>query len=1550
MSSMSCIVVGDESLLIQCSEMLFDHGHTIRAVVTKNSEIRDWAEGRGLRIEAHGSDLADRLGPLSCDWLFSIANLNIISDDVVAKAKNGAVNFHDGPLPRFAGLNAPVWAILGGERTHGVTWHLIGGGVDKGDILAQRIFDIAPDETALTLNTKCYEAAIESFADVVTQLESGEPELKAQDFSKRSYFGRDQRPAAAGRLDFRKDADSIDALIRGLDHGGYWNPLTCPKIEVDSRIVVVGKSRVEAGSDAAPVPGTILSVDEAELVVSTGREAIVLGRLTDLSGRKLTPSSLVSVGDVLHSLTANDAAALTAEMASLACHDTYWRNALQTFSPLKLPFASSRDGVGGVEVCELATPVSRDTALGAVALWASQFSETSHFDLAFRPVTALALPANSGSYASDWVPFHISTGANVVGEISFGSLIAETTVRKTEIGSRATFACDLPLRDPSLIELPVPDIGLSEEGELIPGTALTVVLGTEYQTTRIFYDRNRISEETAQVLSDRLSHVFEGVADGAFDGTALRHIPKLPDAERQRVLYEWNETAVPYDRERCVHQLFEMQVQQAPDAIAVVCEADALSYFELNAKANQVAHVLVDMGVGPGSLVGLHTSRSLDLVVGALAIQKAGGAYVPLDPAYPADRIAIYVEDSGAEVILTQSAIAANLPRNDAKTLEIDADPRIAAAPTDNPQSGVGPMDLAYLIFTSGSTGRPKGVMVEHRNVSNFFTGMDARIKHEPAGVWLAVTSLSFDISVLELFYSLARGFKLVLSSDENRALVSSGQLAITDREMDFSLYYWGNDDGAGPKKYQLLLEGAKFADKNGFCAVWTPERHFHAFGGPYPNPSVTGAAVAAVTENIGVRAGSCVAPLHHPARIAEEWAVIDNLTNGRAGMAIASGWQPDDFVLRPENTPPENKPAMFDAIDKVRKLWRGEAVEFPKKDGTSFAVVTQPRPVSKEMPVWVTTAGNPATWKEAGTYGANVLTHLLGQSIKEVEDKIKIYHHALREAGHDPADHTVTLMLHTYVGNDREEVRNIAREPMKDYLRSAAGLIKQYAWAFPAFKKPEGASNAFDIDLGSLADSEMESILDFAFQRYFEESGLFGTVEDCVTRVEALKRIGVDEIACLIDYGIAVDRVMEGLHPLAEVLRHSNAAPELAHDDFSIAAQIIRHKVTHLQCTPSMARMMAMNDEARFALRKVENLMIGGEPLPGSLVTELREMTSASIENMYGPTETTIWSSTETATVEDGVVNTGTPIANTQLYVLDANREPVPIGVAGELYIAGDGVARGYWQRDDLTSERFVSDPFANAEGGRMYRTGDLVRWRFDGKIEFIGRIDHQVKIRGYRIELGEIEARLEALPGIRQAVVSAREDAPGDVRLVGYVLSDQATVQEEIRKSLGERLPDFMVPSRIIALDAFPLTPNKKVDRSALPAPSAVETVIRSKTSEAPKNDIEAQIADVWKRVLGLSDVAAKDNFFDIGGHSLLAVQVHREIKAVMNTDKLSITDIFRFPTLEGLAKHLGADAAAVLAAVDTGKAEERASARADAMSKRRAMRAERRTRLGG
>ncbi len=533
--------------------------------------------------------------------------------------------------------------------------------------------------------------------------------------------------------------------------------------------------------------------------------------------------------------------------------------------------------------------------------------------------------------------------------------------------------------------------------------------------------------------------------------------------------------------------------------------------------------------------------------------------------------------------------------------------------------------------------------------------------------------------------------------------------------------------------------------------------------------------------------------------------------------------------------------------------------------------------------------------------------------------------------------------------GRDREQVRRVAEGPMKAYLAAAVGLVKQYAWAFPAFKKPAGVENPMDIDLRTLSSEENAAILDFAFQRYFEDSGLFGTVDDALARVEQLKRIGVGEVACLIDYGIAPEQVMEGLYPLAEVVRRANAGGGVEADDFSIAAQLIRHNVTHLQCTPSMARMIAMNEESRLALSGVKTMLLGGEALPGAQVADLRRATGARILNMYGPTETTIWSSVEEVGAAEGVVNIGLPLANQQMYVLDEAMAPVAPGAAGELWIGGDGVTRGYWQRPDLTGDRFHPDPFVSADraapwGSRMYRTGDLVRRRADGKLDFLGRADHQVKIRGYRIELGEIEAAIEAQPGVTQAGGLAREDSPGDLRRVAHLTG--AAHEAALRAELAPLLPEHMVPQHFVTLAAFPLTPNRKVDRKALPAPQASSAVPAAFV--APVSDIEAQLAAIWQRVLGVAKVGAKDNFFALGGHSLLAVQAHREIRAQLGAAKLSITDIFRFPVLEALARHLDDKPRSVAPTApqpfQPAGIQTQAEARNDAMARRRAMRAAR------
>ncbi len=1508
--TLTALLIGNESLTAESGNRWLDRGHSLAAVVTRDARVAAWASGLGLRVLAPGADLAQRLAGLSVDWVLSVANLSLVPQDVLGLARQGGVNFHDGPLPAYAGLNAPVWALINGEPTHGVTWHLMTAGIDEGDVLAQRSFAIAHDDTALTLNARCFAAALESFGDVIAALEAGGHPRQPQGGGQRRVWLRADRPAAAGRLDFGQPAVAVARLVRALDHGSYRNPLAVPKIEVQGKVLTVGGAEVVAGSAPA---GTVLENGPSALVVACSEGAVRLMGLRDLSGAQVAIP--LPDGGRLASPDAAEAARLTAAIALGAAAEERLTRLLRTADPVAI-------GAAGQSAADWRADALPPQPAGRLALAALRALGRSHGDVAFSNGQSVA-----AGYVLPWVPMRLAaTGLAQQAEAQ-----AEQAIKAAR--AAGGLAADLALREPGLAGLEPFAFAITEGTEPVTGSAVTLAVTG---TPTLWYDAARIPEAEVAQLAGRIARVAAAMA--ADPGLDLADVSTLSDAEGQAFAGALATTARDYDRHMTMPGAFLAQAARTPEAVAVISGQTKVTYADLAARAARIANVLRASGVGQGALVGLACRRGVDMVAGALGIQLAGAAYVPMDPAYPADRLALYAEDSGCPVIVTESGVAPALPKGPT-LLILDTDPRLAGASATPQGAGPDAGDAAYVIYTSGSTGRPKGVVVSHRNVLNFFAGMDDVIGTDP-GVWLAVTSLSFDISVLELFWTLTRGFAVVVADDATR-LRPSGGGAISPRKMEFSLFYWGNDDGAGPRKYELLLEGAKFADANGFCAVWTPERHFHAFGGPYPNPSVTGAAVAAVTKNIGVRAGSCVAPLHHPARIAEEWAVIDNLTNGRAALAIASGWQPDDFVLRPENTPPANRQAMLDMIDILRRLWRGEEVGFPRKDGTLHPVVTQPRPVSKELAVWVTTAGNPETWRDAGRMGANVLTHLLGQSVAEVGEKVKIYRAALAEAGHDPAAFKVTLMLHTYLAGDRETARAVAREPMKDYLRSAAGLIKQYAWAFPAFKKPQGVSNPMEIDLAGLAEDEMEAILDFAFQRYFEDSGLFGTIEDCVAKVEDLKAIDVDEVACLIDYGISSAEVMAGLVPLAEVLRRTNAAEV----DDSLAGLILGHGVTHLQCTPSMARMMAEDDGARAALRRLKRMLVGGEALPGRLAGDLAGQIGGPVLNMYGPTETTIWSSVEATTGEDGIVNIGRPIANTALYVLDDFGAPVADGTEGELWIAGEGVATGYFQRSDLTADRFRPDPFAGS--GRMYRTGDLVRRRADGRLDFLGRADQQVKLRGHRIELGEIEAALEAVPGLRQAVVMAREDSPGDVRLVAYVTAEGAVDEAALRQHLAAHLPEVMVPAHILRLDAFPLTPNRKVDRKALPAPSA-RAEVPDAVCAPVEAGVEQVIASVWEKVLGVPRVGRSDNFFALGGHSLLAVQAHREMKLALGSDKLSITDIFRFPVLADLAAHLDV-APAAPAPAPAGAGDGNADVRMDAMARRRAMREARERALG-
>jgi natural product biosynthesis luciferase-like monooxygenase protein len=336
---------------------------------------------------------------------------------------------------------------------------------------------------------------------------------------------------------------------------------------------------------------------------------------------------------------------------------------------------------------------------------------------------------------------------------------------------------------------------------------------------------------------------------------------------------------------------------------------------------------------------------------------------------------------------------------------------------------------------------------------------------------------------------------------------------------VQFSVSFFSSQTVADAEgSYRLVLEAARFADRQGFTAVWTPERHFHPFGGLFPNPAVLGAALAAVTKRVRIRAGSVVLPLHHPLRVAEEWAVVDRLSDGRVDLAFASGWNPQDFLFAPERYA-ERRRYVTETIQTLRELWTGAEFRGRGPDGREVAVRPFPPPVQRELPLWLTAAQSPETFAEAGRSGANVLTGLFFHTLEELAEKIGVYREARAKSGLNPAAGTVTLMLHTFLADDSERARELVRQPFTAYLESSVDLWRH-------------ASE----DLRTLSTAKRQELLDYAFERYSRSAALFGTPEDCLDMVFRARDAGVDEIACLIDFGVDTERVLQSLPHLAKL------------------------------------------------------------------------------------------------------------------------------------------------------------------------------------------------------------------------------------------------------------------------------------------------------------------------------------------------------------------------------------------------------------------------------
>ncbi|NML37858.1 LLM class flavin-dependent oxidoreductase [Chitinophaga sp. G-6-1-13] len=523
----------------------------------------------------------------------------------------------------------------------------------------------------------------------------------------------------------------------------------------------------------------------------------------------------------------------------------------------------------------------------------------------------------------------------------------------------------------------------------------------------------------------------------------------------------------------------------------------------LQVKAGSIHHQLQQLDLQKNDTVVLYLAAAEDLLPAVWALEARQLAWVLADPLTDrsgADAVAVRY---GAQAVITTHLHQQQLP-------------------------------VVPVVFADGpETEAPfaEGEPVCHpclwKDATAFADEM-GKLVGKGQGVALPANMPADQLLPLVLWAS-ANGVPVIINNQEDKSFLKKYLGEKPPFTMEFSLFHFGSyvEDSADGK-YELLMDAAAFGDANGFTAIWTPERHFNEFGGLYPNPSVLSAAIAAKTKHIGIRSGSLVSPLHHAVRIAEDWALIDNLSNGRAGISFASGWQCDDFIFFPENYADRHQ-HMMKQIAAVRELWGGGTVPAVNGLGKEIQVRIFPRPVQQELPMWITVSGKIETFIDAGRIGANILTHLLWQNTEELIDKIAAYRAALQESGFDPRSRKVTVMVHTYLGESDEEVRQLVREPLKSYIRSSTQLIQAMAGS------NSGAGNAKEVAgrYGGVNDQLPESLLqeltELAFERFFEQAGLLGSVTKAEKLLHRLKSYDVNEVACLIDFGLGRDDIRKG-------------------------------------------------------------------------------------------------------------------------------------------------------------------------------------------------------------------------------------------------------------------------------------------------------------------------------------------------------------------------------------------------------------------------------------
>ncbi len=782
----TCWLVGERSLLVQCAEVLVSRGYRVAGVSSPNPELRRWAGERGIpaRLTARAEELRPALEGTHLDYLFSVSNEELLSAESLALAERGAVNFHDGPLPRYAGVHSTTWAILQGEKVHGVSWHRMSAGVDDGPILARRTLAVDPAETALTLNLKAFQAGLESFPEVLDALERGGAGTP-QELGQRTLYRRFQRPPGAMVIDWGRPAQEIDSLCRALDFGPHPNPFGTAKLVAPRdasrrpELLIVPALEVLDSVSGLP-PGTLVDVSPGGATVATGRGDVRIPFVLTMEGTRVGPDELAKSwrkGMRLDSPGAEQVELLSKVCSRAVRQEAFFVERLGRLSPAA-PQEQAARPTGGAGIGSFAAGPGTGAAslvregragVAAFAAFWSRWATREPFRLAVRHLHEDRQDDLSRAGLSSLLAEYLPLAVEPPGEEPVGEVIARLADDLRSLEERGPFSRDVTFRYPALRDV---DLNGPVRCEIVPdparsvlprGAALLLAVAEDGSSMRFVHDRALLSDGDAERMARRFTLFLEAAA--ARPGTALSEVSLVGEVERHLVVEEWNDTRTLFPPGRTLLDLFLEQVRGRPAAMAVAFEGRSLSYGELNRQAARLAERLVALGVEPGSLVGVFLDRGIELVVALLGILKAGGAYVPLDPAYPAERIGMILDDTLAPLVVTDRSLRSRLPEGAHRPVLLDGEGREEPAASREWFGGLlfthrraRPENPAYVIATSGSTGRPKMVPVRHESVTNLLLGVARKTGFSRSDGLLAISSVCFDLSVFDFFLPLVTG------------------------------------------------------------------------------------------------------------------------------------------------------------------------------------------------------------------------------------------------------------------------------------------------------------------------------------------------------------------------------------------------------------------------------------------------------------------------------------------------------------------------------------------------------------------------------------------------------------------------------------------------------------------------------------------------------------------------------------------------------------------------------------------------------------------------